>query len=192
MSSISWLIGPLPIPAKRFETMRKMSNGQQRHLRSPFWFVPIIKRVSACDCSEREIRTHLFLRSEVVDDVEETTDLFRGLPFDHVRHRLAANIAANLKGEQFEYQLYDSQERLDIEIICGKDDLEKHLLVNSDKLLVPFADIGCPLAGLVLVLVGICTRQRLTPVVFAVLNDLCRSRASANVLSSSTTKKTLI
>lgn len=141
---------------------------------------------------ERETSTHLFLWSEVVDDVEETTDLFRGLPLDHVRHRLAANIAAKIKEEQFKYQLCDSQERLDIEIICGKDDLEKHLLVNSDKLLVPFADISCPLAGLVLVLVCVCTGQRLTPVVFAILNDLCRSRPSANVLSSCTTKKMLI
>ena len=37
--------------------------------------------------------SHLLLRSEIVDDVEELADLFRSLTLDHVRHGLASNIA---------------------------------------------------------------------------------------------------
>jgi hypothetical protein len=62
------------------------------------------------------------------------------------------------KSEPCNYHFCNSQQRLDIEIICGEDDLEQHLLVNSYELLVPFADIGCPLAGLILILVGVCAR----------------------------------
>lgn len=47
------------------------------------------------------------------------------------------------------------QKRLDIEVVGGKDDLKEHFLVDSDELLVPLADISRPLAGLVLVLIGI-------------------------------------
>ena len=45
-----------------------------------------------------------------------------------------------------------SQERLDVEIVGGEDDLKKHLLVDGDKLLVPLADVGRPLAGVILLL----------------------------------------
>ena len=37
--------------------------------------------------------THLFLRSEVVDNVEELPNLFRGLSLDHVGDSFASNIA---------------------------------------------------------------------------------------------------
>ena len=42
-----------------------------------------------------------------------------------------------------------SQKWLDIQVIRGEDNLEKHFLVNSNKLLVPFADVSCPLARVV-------------------------------------------
>ena len=38
--------------------------------------------------------TRLFLRSEVIDDVEELHDFFRGLPLDHIGDSFASNIAA--------------------------------------------------------------------------------------------------
>lgn len=41
--------------------------------------------------------TNLFLRSEVVRDVEELPNLLRSLALDHVRDRLAAHIAGNRK-----------------------------------------------------------------------------------------------
>ena len=37
--------------------------------------------------------THLFLRGEVVNDVEELPDLFRGLALDHVSDGLTPDIA---------------------------------------------------------------------------------------------------
>ena len=37
--------------------------------------------------------TYLFLRREVVDDVEQFADFLRGLALDHVRHCLATDIA---------------------------------------------------------------------------------------------------
>ena len=43
--------------------------------------------------ADKERKTDLFLGSEVVDDVEETTDFFRGLPLNHIRDRFAADIA---------------------------------------------------------------------------------------------------
>ncbi len=37
--------------------------------------------------------THLLLGSEIVDDVEELANLLGGLALDHVRYRLAADVA---------------------------------------------------------------------------------------------------
>jgi hypothetical protein len=48
------------------------------------------------------------------------------------------------------------QQRLDIEVVGGQDNLEQHLLIDANELLVPLADVGCPLASLVLVLISIC------------------------------------
>ena len=42
------------------------------------------------------------------------------------------------------------QERFDIEVVRGKDDLKEHLLVNSDEFLVPFADVSSTLSRLFL------------------------------------------
>ena len=49
-----------------------------------------------------------------------------------------------------------AQQRLDIEVVGSQDNLEQHFLIDANELLVPFADVGCPLAGLVLVLISIC------------------------------------
>jgi hypothetical protein len=38
-------------------------------------------------------KTYLLLRSEVIDDVKETTNFVRGLSLDHVSNRFASNIA---------------------------------------------------------------------------------------------------
>lgn len=46
------------------------------------------------------------------------------------------------------------QQRLDIEVVGGEDDFEKHLLINGDELLIPFADICGAFAGLILVGLG--------------------------------------
>ena len=59
----------------------------------------------------------------------------------------------------------DIQKRFDVKIVGGKNDLEEHLLINCDELLVPFADISCSFAGLVLALV--CTTM-----VLAILENL--------------------
>ena len=78
----------------------------------------------------------------------------------------------------------DAQQRLDVEVVGGQDDFKKHLLINCDKLLVPFANIGCPLS----VLVRVCFVggwQRLATMVLAVLQNLCekcdQTRTSAYV-----------
>ena len=66
----------------------------------------------------------------------------------------------------------DVQKRLDIEVVGGKDNLKEHFLINRDKLLVPFADVRCPLACFVLALVCVWRRQGLTAMVFAVFENL--------------------
>ena len=43
------------------------------------------------------------------------------------------------------------QQRLAIQVVGRENNLEEHLLVHSDELLVPFADIRCPLAGIIVV-----------------------------------------
>lgn len=40
-------------------------------------------------------KTYLFIRSEVIDDVKETTNFVRGLSLDHVGNCFASNIAAS-------------------------------------------------------------------------------------------------
>ena len=65
-----------------------------------------------------------------------------------------------------------AQQRLDVQVVRREDDLEEHLLVDVDELLVPLADVSCPLAGLVLALIGIRRREGLAAMVLAVLEDL--------------------
>lgn len=68
----------------------------------------------------------------------------------------------------------DLQERLDVKVVRGEDDFEEHLLVDRNELLVPLADVRCPLAVLILTLLRLRCRERLAAVVFAVLEDLDR------------------
>ena len=65
-----------------------------------------------------------------------------------------------------------AQKRLNVEVVGGEDDLEQHLLIDGDKLLVPLRDVSRPLAGLILVRVCIGGGQRLPTMMFAVLQDL--------------------
>ena len=65
-----------------------------------------------------------------------------------------------------------SQQRLDIEVVGRKDNLKQHLLINSDELLIPLANVCRALARLVLALVGISCGERLATVMFAVLENL--------------------
>jgi len=48
-----------------------------------------------------------------------------------------------------------TQKRFDIEVVCSENDLEKHLLIDSDEFLVPLAYIRCSFACLVLILVSV-------------------------------------
>ena len=58
------------------------------------------------------------------------------------------------------------QQRLDVEVVGRQNDFKKHFLINSNKLLIPFADIGCTLASIIIVCVG--SWDRFPPVVFTV------------------------
>ena len=80
----------------------------------------------------------LLLRGEVILDVECLTDLLRRLALDHVRDSLAADV----------------EERLDVHVVCGEDDLEEHLLVDLHELLVPLLNVGGLLAGVGIVVLG--------------------------------------
>ena len=73
--------------------------------------------------------------------------------------------------EKIEY----TQEWLDIKVVSGKDDLEKHLLVDCDELLVPLGDVGRAFTRVVVV-GGVRWRQRVATVVLAVLENLARCR----------------
>ena len=69
----------------------------------------------------------LLLRGEIVLDVEELADLLDGLALDQ-----GGDLGAG-----------ELEERLDIEVVGGHDDLEEHLLVDIDILGVPgFDNLG--------------------------------------------------
>jgi len=80
----------------------------------------------------------LFLRGEVVGDVESLSDLLWRLALDHVCDGLAPNI----------------KERLNVEVVGGKDDLKEHLLIDLHELLVPLLDVGSFLAGVGIIICG--------------------------------------
>ena len=65
-----------------------------------------------------------FLGSEIVLDVEELADFLDALAFDEGGNLGAAEL----------------QQGLDIEVVGGHDDFEKHLLVNIDVVGVPLVD----------------------------------------------------
>lgn len=95
----------------------------------------------------------LLLWCEVIRDVECLANLLWGFALDHVGDSLAADV----------------QESLDVKVVGGKDDLEKHLLVNLHELLVPLLDVGRLLAGVGIVIGG---RWWVAAVVLAPLEDL--------------------
>lgn len=67
----------------------------------------------------------------------------------------------------------NAQKSLDIEIVGGKDNFEKHLLINGDELLIPLANVSCSLPSLIL-RVSFCCRKRLSSMMLAVVKDLGR------------------
>jgi hypothetical protein len=94
----------------------------------------------------------LLLRSEVVGDVESLSNFLRRLALDHVRNRLASKV----------------QKWLDVHVVGGEDDFEKHLLVELHVRLVPLLDVG----GLASI-GGIVFRSRcIVSVVFTPFDDL--------------------
>ena len=95
----------------------------------------------------------LFLAgSEVILDVERFPDLFRRLALDHVGHSLARDV----------------QESLDVQVVCGQDQLEEGPLVDLEEVCVPGGDVVCALL-FVLVVLG---RGRIVLVIGGPLDDL--------------------
>ena len=66
-------------------------------------------------------------------------------------------------------EIEDAQERLDVQVVGGEDNLEEHLLVDGDELLVPLRDVGRTLARVVVVTLS---RARVFLVVVTPFNDL--------------------
>jgi len=80
----------------------------------------------------------LFLRCEVVLDVEGLADFLGRLALDHVGDGLATDV----------------KESLDVEVVGSQDDLEEHLLVHLHVLLVPLLNVGRLLARVGIVIGG--------------------------------------
>ena len=80
-------------------------------------------------------------------------NLLGRLALDHVGNGLAADV----------------EKSFDIHVIGGKDDLEKHLLVDLHELLVPILNVGSLLAGVGVVILG---RGGIALVVSAPLENL--------------------
>ena len=58
------------------------------------------------------------------------------------------------------------QQRLDVEVVSCQDNFEKHFLIDSNELLIPFADVSCTFASVIVIRVG--SWDRFPSVVFAV------------------------
>merc|ERR1712159_955726 len=67
----------------------------------------------------------LFLRGEVVLDVERLPDLLGALSSDHVRDRVTREV----------------QELLDVQVVGRQDELEERTLVYLDKIVLPVLDL---------------------------------------------------
>lgn len=63
----------------------------------------------------------LFLGTKIVGYVERLADIFRSLALDHTRNRSAGKI----------------KKRLDIHVVCSKDELEQNDLLNINKVGIP-------------------------------------------------------
>jgi hypothetical protein len=100
----------------------------------------------------------LFLRGEVILDIEGLANLLRGFSHDHVGDSLAADIEKNLDVEVIG-GLRNSREEL---VSCKhwkhnsthQYDLEHQFMMDLHELLVPLLDIGCFAAVLVFVTCG--------------------------------------
>lgn len=114
---------------------------------------------------------YLFFGGKIVYNVEELADFLRRLALDHVCDGFASDIAGGV-GYVVIKRNDHSQERLDVEVVGSENDLEQHLLVDGDELLIPFTDVGRALACLVLTLVRVRTGKRLSAMMFAVFQDL--------------------
>ena len=137
--------------------------------------------------------TYLLLRREIIHDVEEFADLFGCLTLDHVRDGLATNITAyrlSFASPNPNTTIFDSQERLDVEVVGREDDLEEHLLIDSDEFLIPLVNVGGALARIILVLLGVSCGQRLAAMVLAVLENLCKRCDQYTGACTITTRRT--
>ena len=102
----------------------------------------------------------LFLRGEIVLDVECLTDLFWGLALDHIRNGLAPDIQQSL-----DVKVVGSlrKNRVSLRSPCRmlkttyKDNLKQHLLVYLHKLLIPLLNI-CSLLPRVGIIIVRCLR----------------------------------
>lgn len=99
----------------------------------------------------------LFLRSEVVLDVERLPDLLGAFALNHVGDGFAPYV----------------KQCLDIHVVGCEDYLEQHLLIDLHELLVPIVNVGRLFARLG-VLVG--SRGRVILVVITPVQDLSQHR----------------
>jgi hypothetical protein len=86
--------------------------------------------------------------------VEHLPDLLRRLPLDHVGHGLAPQI----------------QQRLDVHVVGGQDQLKELVILDFDEIRVPFLNVVRTAARVLVVILG--GRKRVVLVVLAVLDDL--------------------
>ena len=137
-------------------------------------------------------RAYLLLGREIVHDVEELADLFRSLSLDHVSYSLASNIPESYSVKAASHiAMINLQQWLDIKVVSCENNLEEHLLINGDELLVPLRDVRSTLARLVLALLRICSGEGLATVVLTVLEDLSVARAKNGHQPEDTPPKTL-
>ncbi len=66
------------------------------------------------------------------------------------------------------------QQRLDVEVFSCQNDFKKYFLIDSNELLIPFADIGCTLASIIV----FCSDRsdQFLLVIFTVFQNLGRRR----------------
>mmetsp|Transcript_44538 Transcript_44538/g.82003 ORF Transcript_44538/g.82003 Transcript_44538/m.82003 type:complete len:224 (+) Transcript_44538:1-672(+) len=100
--------------------------------------------------------THLcfLLRREIIDDVELLADFLSGLAFDHRCHLCTSEV----------------QQALDVEIVCGKDELKENLLFNVHIFGVPLRNTALHEVGALQWLLDLL--RWVVLVVLAVVNDL--------------------
>jgi len=98
----------------------------------------------------------LFLRSEVVGDVEGLSDFLWRLALDHIGDSLATNI----------------EEWFDVKVVGSENNLEEHLLIDLHEPLLPLLDIGSLLAGVGVVISG---SRGIVLVMLAPFNDLLKN-----------------